>query len=269
MQHLIQRFFPGSFKNSFILLQLIKRDFKSRYAGSTLGMVWAFLQPLSMMGILWFVFQFGLKAQAVDQKIPFAAWFFTGMIAWNFFADVMNANCHVLGEYSFMLKKVEFDVSSLPLVKILSALIIHGIFLGILICVLLISGIKPSGHWLTVFYYLGCLLYLQLGLSWLISSVNVFLRDLGQVVSIALQLGFWVTPVIWDVGHMPAKYVLFLKLNPVMYITEGYRNAFLYERSFAEINSLWSLYFWGISTVIFILGSHIFKKMKPHFADVI
>ena len=180
-------------RSRYLIFQLAKRDFKNRYAGSSLGLFWAFMQPIAMMGTLWFVFEFGLKTSHLDNSIPFVVWFFTAMVAWNFFADVLSVNTGVLSEYSFMLKKVDFKPSLLPIVKLISSFAIHMIFLCLLLTILLFNGITPSWHWLQLPYYQIASIYLLLGLSWLTASANIFLKDIQQVVGIILQFGFWFT----------------------------------------------------------------------------
>lgn len=257
------------FQSRYILMQMAKRDFKSRYVGSSLGLIWAFLQPLAMMLILWFVFSYGLKAKHVSGDIPFVAWFFTAMVAWNFFADVLLVNTNVLGEYSFMIRKVEFKLGILPLVKILSSLGIHLIFLLILFAILLINGVEPSWHWLQLPYYLFATIYLLLGMSWLTAALNVFLKDTFQFVSILVQFGFWVTPIIWNMNMLSPEMQRFLKLNPVLYITEGYRACLLYRTPLWEAGVNSTIYFWLFSTSLFVLGIFVFRKLRPHFADVL
>ena len=255
--------------NRYLIYQLTRRDFKNRYIGSVFGLLWAFVQPLALMSILWFVFSCGLKAQSAIPGIPFVAWFFSAMVAWNFFADVAIVNTNVLAEYAFMLKKIEFRMSILPIIKILSSLFIHLIFVLILCIILICNGIRPNWHWLQFVYYTCALMYLMLGMGWLTAALNVFVKDTLQVMNIIIQFGFWVTPVIWNVENLPASYRPFLKLNPIFYITEGYRNCFIYNKPLWETSPALTAYFWIFSTFIVLSGFFVFRKLRPHFGDVI
>ena len=263
------RFLKVSYQSRYLIFQLTKRDFKNRYVGSILGLLWAFLQPLAMMVILWFVFEHGLKARTVNAQIPFVAWFFSAVIAWNFFADVVLANTGVLGEYAFMLKKVEFKMAILPAIKIFSSLLIHLIFLLILAVVLICNHIYPSWYWLQIPYFTLALIYLLLGIGLLTSALNIFIRDTYQAVSILIQFGFWLTPVIWNIDMLPGPYRTLIKLNPMVYITEGYRGCLIYKKSLFEVGIHSTLYFWTTSTCILLLGIFIFRKLRPHFGDVL
>ena len=117
-------------------------------------------------------------------------------------------------------------------------------------------------------YYLFCLLVLALGLSWMFSALNVFIRDVAQLVSVVLQVGFWVTPIFWDIQMMPSKVQWFLKLNPVYYIVQGYRDSFITGTPFWS-HPLYMLYFWVCALTILFLGAYVFKRLKPQFPDVL
>lgn len=262
-------YFWETYKSRYLVWQLTKRDFKSRFAGSALGLVWAFLQPVSMMVILWFVFTFGLKAQRTTSSIPFAPWFFSAMVSWNFFQDALFSTTNSLSEYAFLVKKVNFQIRLIPLIKIFSGLILHIIFIAILLVILLISHIEPSFYWLQAFYFLFCTGFLLLGIGLITSAFNVFSRDTGQLVGIATQFGFWLTPIIWDIQTLPLHYQYLLKLNPVYYITEGYRWSFVYHRSFWEAGFHQTIYFWSVSGMIYFVGKRTFSRLRPHFGDVL
>jgi len=246
---------------------LTKRDFQDRYTGSFLGVLWAFIQPLAMMLIMWGVFTLGLKVQP-SGSVPFVAYLFTGMIAYNFFADTVSANAGVIQAYSFLVKKVKFRVAILPMVKINSGLLLHGVFLLIVMPILWASGVTPSLYWFQVLYYLAALLVLILGLSWLLAAIGVFIRDIVHVIGVLTTFGFWLTPIFWNLEMVPEPYRPYLKVNPLYYIVQGYRDSFIHHIPFWSY-PLYTLYYWGVTAIIFLLGITVFKKLRPHFADVI
>lgn len=255
------------FRSRELLFELTKRDFKARYLGSYLGLLWAFVQPSITILVLWFVFQVGFKAQPVDD-FPFILWIMCGMIPWFFFADSLAGATTSIMDNSFLVKKVVFRVSILPIVKILSALIIHVFFIGILFAVYFIYGYEVSIYHVQIVYYLLAIIILNLGLSWATSSIIIFMKDMGQIVSVLLQFGFWLTPIFWSIKMVPIKYQIFIKLNPIYYVIEGYREAIIYHRWFWE-NMIMTVYFWAIALSVFICGALLFWKLKPHFADVL
>ncbi len=260
-------FLLSTFGNGHLLFDLIKRDFRQRYLGSYLGILWAFIHPLVMILIFWFVFQVGFKSRPVDD-FPFVLWLVAGYIPWLFFSDSLGSSTNVILENSYLVKNIVFRVSILPIVKILSALVIHIFFLFVILIMFFLYGYFPDIYNIQVIYYLFAMIILLLGLSWITSSLMIFFRDTGQLVSILLQFGFWLTPVIWSSKIVPARYHYLIRLNPMFYIVEGYRNSFIYHIWFWE-NYKNAIYFWIMAIIIFFIGAFMFRKLRPHFADVI
>jgi lipopolysaccharide transport system permease protein/teichoic acid transport system permease protein len=253
-------------KQRFIY-ELAKKDVKSRYLGSYLGAVWAFVQPTIQVLIFWFVFQVGFKSMPVD-NFPFILWLISAMIPWFFVADSISGATNSILDNSYLVKKVVFRVSILPIVKIYSSLFIHLFFIVFLFFIFAIYGYYPSLYNLQIVYYMFCCLVLVLGLSWITSSLVIFLKDVGQVVAMLIQFGFWLTPIFYTLKIVPEKYHFIMKINPFYYITEGYRDAFIYKKWFWE-HPLLTLNFWLITLIILALGTLVFKKLRPHFADVL
>ncbi|MDA8418066.1 MAG: ABC transporter permease [Desulfobacteraceae bacterium] len=249
------------------ICDLTRRDFTDRYAGSFLGFIWAFIEPLAMMSIMWAVFNLGLKVHP-SGSVPFVAYLFTGQIAYNFFAEGVGAAAGVIRAYSFLVKKVKFRVAILPIVKINSALIIHLIFLFIVMGIIWVSGIRPSLFWLQTGYYTLALLFLLLGLSWLLSALGVFVKDIANLIQIFITFGFWLTPIFWDKNIVPPAYQWYLCLNPMFYIVQGYRDSFLYRVPFWA-HPLNTLYFWAVAWLVLLGGILAFKRLRPHFADIL
>ncbi|SHH33898.1 ABC transporter permease [Tepidibacter thalassicus] len=252
----------------FIIFELAKNDFKAKYAGSYLGVIWGFIQPIITILVFWFVFQVGFKTPPIEKDIPFILWLVCGMIPWFFFSDgfVNATNC--LLEYSYLVKKVVFRVSILPIVKILSSIFVHLFFVVFIFIMFFLYGNKLSIYNIQVFYYSFSIVILLLGLSFITSSINVFLKDTVQIVSIIIQFGFWLTPIFWSYKNIPVKYVKFFKLNPMYYIVQGYRDAFINHVWFWERYNQ-TIYFWCLSILILTVGVFIFKRLRPHFSDVL
>lgn len=254
-------------KSRHTIYTLSKQDFKARYLGSHLGVVWAFVQPVFNILIMWFVFQVGFRSAPVD-NFPFILWLMAGMIPWTFFSEgVMSATSSIV-DHSFLVKKVVFRVSVLPIVRILSTLAIHLFFIVLLIIIYILYGHYPDIYTLQAAYYLFAGMVLILGIAWITSSLLIFLKDVGQIVSIVIQFCFWLTPVFWTIKILPQEYHTYIKLNPAYYLIEGYRNSLIYKRWFWEDMGL-TLYFWSITIFIFIFGALLFRRLRPHFADVL
>ncbi|KYH34464.1 teichoic acid translocation permease protein TagG [Clostridium tepidiprofundi DSM 19306] len=260
-------FIKDIIKSREMIFRLSRNDFKVRYAGSYLGIVWAFVQPIVNILVFWFVFQVGFKSAPVD-NFPFILWLICGMIPWFYFSEGLNNGTNSLLQYNYLVKKVVFRVSILPVVKIISALFIHLFFIVFIFIMFGIYGYKPNIYNIQVVYYSFGIIVLLLGLSWITSSLMVFLKDTNEIIQIVLQFGFWLTPIFWSYTVLPKRYEFLLKLNPMFYITQGYRDAFIYKVWFWQKPNL-TIYFWTITLLIFILGGVLFKKLKPHFSDVL
>jgi teichoic acid transport system permease protein len=260
------------FHNRQLILKLAKNDFKTRYAGSYLGIFWAFIQPIVTIVVYWFVFEKGLHAGKVVDKsgipVPFVLWLTAGLVPWFFFSEALPNATNALLEYSYLVKKVVFKISILPIIKVISALFVHGFFVLFTIVLFAAMGYKPDLYVLQVIYYSFCMFIFVLALSYATSAIVIFFRDLTQIINIILQIGMWMTPIMWQLSIIPEKWQIIFKLNPMYYIIDGYRNSLIYKEWIWE-HFYMTIYFWGVTLIVFGIGTVIFKRLKPHFADVL
>ncbi|KAB2891928.1 MAG: ABC transporter permease [Desulfobulbaceae bacterium] len=260
-------FFIPIWQKRRLVLLMARREVVSQYVGSGLGSLWMLIQPVVMITVFWFVFSMGFKVKPTND-VPFVVWLTAGLAPWFLFSAIVNGSAAVVVHHSHLIKKTIFFSQLLPVVKIFSSLVAHAVFLVILFCLIVLQGIAVNIWFLQVLYYLFCLVVLSLGISWLFSALYVFLRDIGQIVGVMLQVGFWLTPVFWDIEMMPPRIQLLLKLNPVYYIIQGYRDSFLAGMPFWH-RPVYSLYFWLFAVCLFCLGAFVFNRMKPQFSDVL
>lgn len=253
--------------NRKLLWQMTKRDFKQRYLGSYLGILWAFIQPTVTVLIFWFVFQVGFKSMPMN-NFPFILWLVCGMFPWFFLSESIQSASNSVIESAFLVKKIVFRVELLPIVKIISAFVVHIFFVAVLFAMFAAYGYLPTVYVLQIIYYAFAMICLSLGLSWLTSSLAVFLRDVRQLVAMMLQFGFWGTPIFWNLQMIPERFQFILKLNPAYYLVEGYRQSFISHEWFWEHLYL-TAYFWAVTLAIMFIGAWCFKKLRPHFADVL
>ncbi len=254
-------------KNRNVLWALAKNDFKARFINSFLGIIWAFLQPLVTIFVFWFVFEVGFKSAPIND-VPFIVWFAPAFLIWSYFSEALMASTGSLKEYSYLVKKVNFRVSMIPLVKVISSSYVHIGFIGFIFFLLFVYGINFSIYNLQVIYYFICTLILLVGLGWLLSAIAVFVSDTVNVVAVFIQIGFWMTPIFWSPDLMSPMVQNVLKLNPMFYICRGYRDSFIDHVWFWQ-RGYTNLYFFATTAILFIAGALIFKRLRPHFADVL
>lgn len=264
-------FISDLYKSKRLIFDMTKRDFKDDYLGSYLGFTWAFIQPIVTIFVLWFVFTVGFKSGPTATGCPFILWLIAGMIPWFFFAEALNKGTSSIVAYSYLVKKVVFRVSVLPTIKICSSLVIHIALVCFMLLTYIAYGYFPTLYWLQIPYFIFCTVVLVLGFSWLTASLNVFTKDIGQIIGVILQLGFWGTPIFWDFSMVQHKPILamILKINPVFYIVQGFRDSLVYNIGFLGGHWKWTLWFWCVTLVILLLGAVVFRKLRPHFADVL
>ncbi len=264
----------GIYAGRKLITRLSVNDFKTKFAGSYLGIIWAFVQPVITVLVYWFVFEKGFKPVPINNaagvETPFVLWLIAGMVPWFFFNDALSGGTRALLDYSYLVKKVVFQIDILPIVKVISSVFVHLFFLAFAVLLFALYGYFPDLYTLQILYYSVCLFAFVLGLSYLTSAVVVFFRDLNQVINIVLQVGVWVTPIMWNIETMDIGPALkgIIKLNPLFYVVQGYRDAFIGKIVFWERWEL-TIYFWVVTLLFFWLGIHVFKKLRMHFADVL
>jgi len=249
-----------------VILALAWRDLQSRYAGTLGGTLWAFAHPLAVVTVFYFVFAIGFKSQG-PSNTPFILWFVCGLVPWFYFNDTLLAITNSITGNAHLVKKTVFPTEVLPVVHVVSGLFSHLIFLFILAMMLFSFHVPFQAQRFLIVYYLGCSIVLLLGLGWLFASLQVFFRDVGQGLTIALNLWFWGTPIVWAQTIMPAKFQWVFFFNPVYYIIEGYRGLLIYP-SLRWPGLHQTLYFWGINLLIVASGAYTFRRLKPEFVDV-
>lgn len=261
------KIFANVIKNRKLAIYLAKNDMKNKFAGSYLGVFWAFVQPVITILLYWFVFQVGLRSGNVSD-VPFVLWLMAGLIPWFFYQDaVMNATNSFI-EYSYLVKKVVFNIDILPVVKIISALFIHVFFLAVLVIIYVIFGYFPGVIAAQLLYYSFGMIMLALGMSYFTSAIAVFFKDTSQIMGVLMQIGVWVTPIMWNIDGMnlSENLKIIFKINPMYYIVRGYRDTLIYGKTFMDMPYL-TLYFWAVVAVTFAIGVTVYKRLKPHFAD--
>jgi lipopolysaccharide transport system permease protein/teichoic acid transport system permease protein len=263
----ILSFTKDIFASRKLLVKLTKYDFRQKYLQTYLGIVWAFIHPIIIVALLWLVFSAGFRSQPIN-NFPFVLWLIAGIIPWFFFADGLTNASNALVDNRYLVNKIVFRVSLLPIIKILSSLTVHLFLMLFVILIYFSYGFIPDLYTLQLIYYLFALCMLILAISWTTSAIVVFLGDMKQLIAILIQVGFWATPVFWSLNLIPEKYHTYIKLNPMVYIIEGYRNSLIDKIWFWEKWDM-TLYFWFSTIFIMLFGVFVFRKLKPYFADVL
>lgn len=254
-----------------LIWDLSKADFRKRFVGSYFGMVWMFVQPMATVLVYFFVFQLGMKSTPPVPNVPYVLWLVPGIVPWFYFSEALNGITNCLQEYNYLVKKVVFKVEILPIIKLISCLLVHGFFILIMLIMFLLYRRVPLVTWIQIIYYTFAASVLVLGLGFLTCGVQVFFKDMAQIIGILLQFGMWLTPIMYHESLFADKgtwIITALKLNPFYYIVTGYRDSMLTGDWFWERPTL-SLYFWIVTLIVLLSGLKVFKRLRPHFSDVL
>lgn len=255
-------------KNQKMIFKLAKNDFKTKYAGSYFGVFWAFVQPVVTICIYLFVFQVIGRAAPTETGYPYVLYLIAGIIPWFFFAEALVNATNCLPEYSYLVKKMVFQIDILPVIKVMSALAVHVFFVFITIIIYALAGYMPDLALIQVLYYGFCSICLVLAVSYFTASVTPFFKDTTQIINVCTSIGMWLTPIMWSEKDVPEIVMKILRFNPVYYIVTGYRDAFIEGTWFWERVGA-TAYFWLITIILFAVSTKIYKNLKVHFADVL
>ncbi len=238
----------------------VQKEIRGKYKGSFLGVLWSFLNPLLMVLVYTLVFPYIMKTN-VDNYLVYLI---TGVIPWNFFTTCITTGCNCVWINGGIIKKVYFPREILPISVVSAGLINFLISCVIVLLFVLFGGIGLSLQllWLPLIAIIQSAL--SLGLLFVLSAINVYVRDIEYLVGFLLNLLFYATPILYTVDMFPEKIRWVLYLNPMTTIIESYRNIFYYQQS-PVLSSLMIVL--GISFAILILGYLIFKKLERGFAE--
>lgn len=252
------------FKNLYNYRELIKtsvkKDIGGKYKHSFLGVIWSFINPLLQILVYAIIFPLIMRNKIENYTVFMVC----GLIPWTYFSTVLNRASFVMIENGNIIKKVYFPREILPLSLVTSETVNFLISSLIILAFVLIKGMGISIYILAFPVVLIVQYILLLGLSLLLSSVTVYFRDLQHFIGVLLQLFFYATPIVYSVETIPENFRWILKLNPMTYIIEGYRDIF-YNQSMPDMKNLGIIFCIGL--VITIIGYIIFNKLQKRFAE--
>ncbi len=249
-----------------MILNLARMDFKKRYLGTMLGALWALLSPLVTIVLIYFVMTYGLKAGAMGSA-SFADWLIAGMLAWFFISECLVSAPTLIVEYSYLVTKMRFPVGLLLPARLCAAIPIHFFLVCGFLLLLIFQGKGPTLCWLQLGYYFFCSCVLVFSINMLTSAVGVFIRDTSSIIGVLLQIFFWVTPLFWNPELLQWTPFSFLLKSPFTYIVTGYRDS-IFDGVLFWQRPIESLVFWLTTATLFVGGRFVFRRSRPHFADV-
>jgi lipopolysaccharide transport system permease protein len=256
-------------KNRSLIKALVGREIMGRYRGSVMGVLWSFFLPVMMLAVYTFVFSVIFRARwdtGSDSKTEFALILFAGLLVFNFFSECVNRSPGLILANTSYVKKVVFPLEILPVVTLSTALFhcLVGLLVWLLFYVIFF-GVPPLTALLFPVVLLP-LLFLTVGISWLLASLGVFLRDVAQVVGVVTTVLMFLSPIFYPVSALPESFQKVLLLNPLALVIEQTRDVLIFGKTLH-----WAVYFASLagSIVVAWLGYTWFQKTRKGFADVL
>lgn len=252
-----------------LLLRLVKRDFSEKYKGSMVGLGWAILSPLIMVGVYTFVFAFVFKARWVaphGDEYPFALSLFLGLTIHSILAECINRAPNLVTSHSVYVTKIPFPLEILPLIPVGAALIQGAISLFVWLCCFLFIGGKISFASMLLILVIVPLILSCLAFSYFLSSLGVYLRDVTQLTMLLTTLLLFLGPIFYPISSIPEPYQHWLYLNPLTVVLEQLRQILMY----GNLPNFQHLFLaTSVSAMFALLGFAWFQFTRRGFADVI
>ncbi|MEZ0582838.1 ABC transporter permease [Erwinia sp. STN24] len=261
----------STFKNRQIIYEMTKRDIVSRYKGSVMGLLWSFINPIFMLGVYTLVFSEVFNARwgnaaGNESKAQFAIILFAGLIVHGIFSEILTkAPMLILNNVNYV-KKVVFPLETLSVITLCSVAFQTCINVAVLILAFLIYN--GFVHWTAIILPVVLLpmFLLSLALSYFISSLGVFIRDLGQFITLLVTVVMFLSPIFYPLSAVPEKFQSIILLNPLTFIIEQARNVLIW----GKLPDFTGLMLYSLGSLILLwLGYFWFQKTRKGFADVI
>jgi len=242
---------------------LVKRDIKTRYAQSIMGVGWAIIQPVFSMII--FTIVFGNIAKINSEGIPYAIFSYTALVPWTYFSSSLTDSSKSLISSKNLITKVYFPRLVIPIAPVLAKLIDFGISFLILIGMMVWFGIKPSIWAAFIPIFVLIMMLAAGGVGMWLTALSIQYRDIQYGSSFFIQLLMYISPVIYPASNVPDKFQLVYAMNPMVGVIEGFRAVLLGTHSMP-----WFYILIGSASalVLFISGALYFRHMERYFADV-
>nr|VFK56577.1 MAG: lipopolysaccharide transport system permease protein [Candidatus Kentron sp. TC] len=246
----------------------VRNDLVTRFARSRLGGLWMIINPLAQVAIYALILSNILSARlpGIDNKYAYAIYLMAGLLAWTLFTEIINRCVNLFIEHGNLMKKMNFPRITLPAIVLGSNLVNNGLLLAAMLGIFLILGhhFSPTMLWLLPLTVI--LAGFSLGIGLVLGIMNVFLRDIGQVIPIILQVCFWFTPIVYPANIIPETYRYWLNLNPLYHFTSAYQNILVYDR-FPRWEGL--VVIGALALLLLLFSLFLFRRANEEMMDAL
>lgn len=258
-------------KHFYLIRRLSVYELKSKNKNNYLGMAWEVINPTIQILIYWFVFssirQRGPMEIAPGVEVPFILWLLGGFVIWIFFYQATIQGSSSIYSRLRILSKMNFPMSVIPNIVIFSQFYIHLIMLSITILIFQLMGYFVNIHYLQFIYFIFAAFCLTFSISLITSTLSTMIRDVHMFLNSILRMLLYLSPILWQVTILSEPLPTILKLNPLYYLIEGYRSSLFGTEWYFIEHWQYTLYFWIVVLVLFLIGSTLHVKFRRHFID--
>lgn len=253
------------------IFKLSISDLKKTYRGAALGWAWAIIKPAVTIFVYWFTFQIGIRGigNEVD-GFPYFLWLISGVIPWFYMSDMLTGGTECIRKYSYLVTKMKFPISTIPTFFSISKFIVHMALLLIMMLIFIVMGYPPDVYLLQLPIYMLMSFIFFTVFSLLASLLACLSKDFSNLVKSLVTAIFWLSGIIWNINTIKDIPWLkeILKINPVTYLVEGYRNCFIHKTWIWE-NPKTLIVFLAILLILIIFAVWTYKKLRKEIPDVL
>ena len=251
-----------------LLFQLVRRDFEQRFVGSVMGWIWGLIHPLVLLLSWTFVFSICMKIKLAPGASggSYPLWLFAAMLPWLLFSETVLRSSTSIVEQAGLITKTVFPAEIIPVAVFLSSLVSHAMAMSLMIGAVAIVQKQFNAALVLLPLYTVLIGMLAVGLGWIVGSMQVYLRDTSQVLSVVMTFWFWVTPIFIEESMVPENLRFLIRANPMAYVVRAYREILL-TPYLPNLRDLAMIAGWAVAA--FVAGGLFFRHMKRGFADVL
>lgn len=251
------------------IFKLAKADIVKTYRGAALGWSWAIIKPTVQIFVYWFAFEIGMRSGKPVNGFPYFLWLIAGMIPWFFMGDMIAQGTDAIRKYSYLVTKMKFPVSTIPTFFSISKLIINLLLIVIMMLIFALMGYPPDIYWVQLPIYILCMFIFFTVWCLFSSLLGAISKDFANLIKSFVTAVFWLSGILWNPETIKIVWLKkLLMINPVTFLTNGFRNCF--------INKIWFfeqpkrlLYFGIVLILMLLLSLWAYKKLKKEIPDVL
>lgn len=251
------------------IFKLAKADLVKTYRGAALGWSWAIIKPAVTIFVYWFAFSIGLRMGGDVDGYPYFLWLISGLLPWFYMSEMITSGTDTIRKYSYLVTKMKFPVSTIPTFVSISKFIVHLLLVVIVILIFIFMGYPPDIYIIQLPFYMLCMFIFFTIWSLFSSLLASMSKDFGNLVKSMVTAVFWLSGILWNPETITIPWLKkILMLNPVTFITTGFRNCFINHVWFFEQPKR-LLYFVIITAIMLVIAIWTYKRLRKEIPDVL